>query len=249
MLPGSASRTPHTTPPLDDTPRRIDDNAPYTLKQPEIPFIKNANEPADTQYNPLQIQTTLQPSLPHRVIGEVLGGYIVIEQSDNLLLLDKHAAHERILYEQWHKAQPEVLSQQLLAPVVMQCDPTQFATLTQYHEQLKQTGFDIEDYGNGSLLLRAIPSDIDPMQATTMLDEMSSLLKSGHRYKTLSTRDEALKQIACKAAIKVGGSSQYAEISALVDAVLSDPDLRHCPHGRPVLVSLGRKDIEKLFLR
>ncbi|MCL2546257.1 MAG: DNA mismatch repair endonuclease MutL [Oscillospiraceae bacterium] len=234
----SVPQSSPTPPSITDTPcaplhteaQRTEDTAPYTT-------------PTSSP------QTTLDPITPCRVIGEALGGYILIEEEGQILLLDKHAAHERILYEKWRDSQPEILSQQLLAPIVVRCEPTQWAILTQQQELLAKIGFELEDYGDGSLLLRAIPHDIDPSQATAMLDEVATLLQNGHRTKQLRTRDEALKQLACKAAIKVGGSSQYAEIESLANAVMGNPDLRYCPHGRPVLVALSRKAIEKLFLR
>ena len=112
-----------------------------------------------------------------------------------------------------------------------------------------ELGFEIEEFGDNTVLLRQIPMDLDPQQASETLETLASDLLSGRRERKETLRDEILHTVACKAAIKAGWLSDEKELLALVKAVMVDENLKYCPHGRPICVTLSKKQLEKQFKR
>ena len=185
---------------------------------------------------------------PWRFAGEVLHTYIVAEDGDTVWLIDKHAAHERINFDRL-KAQAEpIMGQQLLAPVVLDLPLEQYAVLLEQLPLLEAFGFTAEDFGSGSLVVRAIPSDIETGQIRETLEELGEKLLTGGSADPAAARDALLHTMACKAAIKGGWHSDEAELRFLIDKVQSG-EVQFCPHGRPVKARLTRYEIEKMFKR
>ena len=201
------------------------------------------------------VQATLQAELsmpktnPYRVVGEVLDTYIIIEQGDAVLFLDKHAAHERILFEDLRKSDVPVMSQLLLTPVTANVTREEAGVLLENRELLTQYGYEIEDFGDGALLIRQFPADLDESQAERTLEELADRLLAGAAADPSSMRDELLHTIACKAAIKAGWHTEPAERDALVRQVMERDDIKYCPHGRPVITTLTKTQLEKQFKR
>ncbi len=196
-------------------------------------------------------QTTLpMPEItPWRMVGELYNSYILVEQGDEAFLIDKHAAHERILFEKLKANQESISSQALLSPIPCPMSPESCGILLSNQDLLTLLGFEIEEFGDNTILLRQIPMDLSPADAADTLDTLAADLLRGRREKVESVRDEVLHTVACKAAIKAGWHNDEQELLALVRQVMENEDLKYCPHGRPICISLSKKQLEKQFKR
>ena len=189
------------------------------------------------------------PEQPYRIVGEVLDTYIIVEQGDSVLFLDKHAAHERILFEKLKQEEHAIMSQVLLAPISASLTAEEAAVLLENKPLLEQYGYEIEDFGDGAVLVRQIPADLDERQAESALEELAGNLLEGRAKDPKDLRDDLLHTIACKAAIKAGWHTEPAERATLVKQVMERDDIKYCPHGRPVMTTLTKKQLEKQFKR
>ena len=178
-----------------------------------------------------------------------MDSFLVVEEGDSVLFVDKHAAHERILFDKFRSGQEIIMGQQLLAPMTIQFDAQDAALLLANAETLLSLGYELEDFGGGTLLLRQIPSSIDLSDAQATLEELCDNLKNGKSADFSSLRDELLHTVACKAAIKAGWKTGRAELESLCRQVMENEDLRYCPHGRPICISLSRSQLERQFKR
>ena len=196
-------------------------------------------------------QTALEmpPEIPWRMVGELYRTYILVEQGEEAYLIDKHAAHERILFEKLKANQEAISGQLLLAPVSVRLGPTAAGELLASRDMLADLGFEIEEFGDNTVLLRQIPMDLSPEDAAETLEALSDALLSGRREKPDTVRDELLHTVACKAAIKAGWKNDEKELLAVAAQVMAREDLKYCPHGRPICVSLSKKSLEKQFKR
>ena len=188
------------------------------------------------------------PVPDHKILGEALKTYILVEVGEQLLLIDKHAAHERMNFDRLKAMDREILSQTLLAPVTLRPDAGDCELLEQNGELLNELGFEIEPFGRGAYILRAVPADILPGDAVPAIEEMLEKLRRGKAPDVQSVKDELLHTVACKAAIKAGWDTSRAELERIVQEVLSGR-VKYCPHGRPVSAVLSKKDLEKMFKR
>lgn len=182
-----------------------------------------------------------------RVIGEAFHTYIVAEDAQGLILLDKHAAHERILFNQL-KETTDIARQQLLTPYIAELTPGEFAALRDNSTIVQSAGFDIAPFGETSFAVRAVPAYLDAAEIQAVLIEMADKLQSS-RAPTPDRFDDLIHTVACKAAIKAGKGTSMTELQQLCDRVLHDTGLSACPHGRPVTVRLTKYEIDKLFKR
>ena len=183
-----------------------------------------------------------------RVIGEALGLYILVEQAGSLIIIDKHAAHERMLYDALMSRDAPVHSQQLLAPELLSPSPECAASLEANAGRLAAWGFEYEPYGPGVFALRAAPATLSGEEAAAALEEAAEALAASRTPDIESARAGLLKTVACKAAIKAGMGSEPEELRRLAEAVCSGR-VRYCPHGRPVSWTLTRKELDRQFKR
>ena len=184
-----------------------------------------------------------------RMVGELYNSYIIVEQGDNAFLIDKHAAHERILFEKLKANQEKISSQALLSPISVRLSPSAAGELLSNQEMLTELGFEIEEFGENTILLRQIPMDLGVDEAAETIETLAADLLSGRRSKPETVRDELLHTVACKAAIKAGWRNDEAELLAVCKQVMAREDLKYCPHGRPICVTLSKKQLEKQFKR
>ena len=191
----------------------------------------------------------VEPAPAFRYIGELFRTYLLVEQEDELILIDKHAAHERINFERLLAQGTRILGQTLLQPLAAPFDQEEAAILLEHRALLLSLGYDLDDLGQGDLLLRQIPSDVPASDAAATLSEIAEHLRSGRTDSPQRLRDEALHTIACKAAIKAGYVTDPVELHKLAETVLTNPDLKYCPHGRPICTVLSKRQIEKQFKR
>ena len=182
-----------------------------------------------------------------RVIGEAFQTYLIAEDEDGLILLDKHAAHERIIFNRLREI-TEIPQQTLLAPVIADLPADEFAALREGLEQVRGIGFELDVFGTSSFAVRAIPAYLDPGDVPETLSEIADKLLNS-RAPVPDRLDDLIHTVSCKAAIKAGKSTRTEELQQLCERVLADPDVKCCPHGRPVTVRLTKYEIDKLFKR
>ena len=214
------------------------------------PKIEVRPEPKPEPVKEPEAQQALSvPEEPFRIIGEALHTYIIVEQGEAVLFLDKHAAHERIRFEALKKEDHPIMAQLLLAPVSAELSREEAAAVLENRALLERCGFETEDFGGGDVLIRQIPSDVDVEDAKALLQELAGDLLAGKTLDPDSLRDNLLHTIACKSAIKAGWQTSDEELRRLVQEVLSRDDIKYCPHGRPVCVTLTKRQLEKQFKR
>ena len=205
--------------------------------------------PAPIKEEPEQTELAMPAEIPWRMVGELYNSYIIVEQGEEAYLIDKHAAHERILFEKLKANQEKISSQVLLTPIPVRLSPEATGELLANQELLDELGFEIDEFGENTVVLRQIPMDLSPEDAAQTIEEMASDLLSGRREKSTTIRDEVLHTVACKAAIKAGWKNDDAELLVIVKEVMCRDDLKHCPHGRPICITLSKKQLEKQFKR
>ncbi len=182
-----------------------------------------------------------------RIVGEAFSTYIMAEDEEGMLLIDKHAAHERMLFNKLRTAH-EVSKQALLCTEIVDFTPMQFAILLENIETLDGLGFTMEAFGSNSMAVRAVPSYLIKEDLDSVLSEIALKLQNG-QSPTPDRLDDLAHAISCRAAIKAGKNSQPEELLALCEAILDDPEVHSCPHGRPVMVRLTKYELDKLFKR
>ena len=196
-----------------------------------------------------EVIETMPQEIPWRYVGELYNSYIIVEQGEEAYLIDKHAAHERILFEKLKANQEAISAQSLLSPVACRLSPEEASILLANKSLLEELGFEAEEFGENTLLLRQIPMDLGVEQAQETLEQMAADLLNGRRERKDNVRDEILHTVACKAAIKAGWHSSEKELKVLAKQVMARDDLKHCPHGRPICITLSKKQLEKQFKR
>ena len=199
-----------------------------------------------------EMEQTVLPmpeEIPWRLVGELYNAYILVEQGEEAFLIDKHAAHERILFEKLKANQEDITPQLLLTPIPVRLDPAATAELLTNRALLAELGFEIDEFGSNTILLRQIPMDLSPDMAAEAAEALAADLMRGRREDKHKVRDEILHTVACKAAIKAGWKNGEAELLALVKQVMANEDLKYCPHGRPICITLSKKQLEKQFRR
>ena len=220
--------------------------APAPLPEIKPPAPKPAPQPEPELE---QVALELPAVAPWRIVGELYRSYILVEQGEEAFLIDKHAAHERILFEKLKARQESISSQALLVPATCTFRPDIAAELLSNKSLLEELGFEVDEFGTGTILVRQIPMDLHESQIQETLDTIATDLQNGRRESADTVRDEILHTVACKAAIKAGWKSDPKELEVLVEQVMSDEELKYCPHGRPICITLSKKMLEKQFKR
>ena len=258
---GKASPAPKAPAAVFHSPAPAYDSArPHQLRmdlprQPATVFESKAPVSTGISHDsaPIAVDKTVQSvenaSVPeHKILGEAMNTYILVEVGDSLLFIDKHAAHERMNFDRLKAMDRGILSQSLLSPVPVKLDTGDAERLEENGELLAELGFEIEPFGETDFLIRSVPADIAPGDAAAALEEICEKLRRGKAPDARSARDEILHTVACKAAIKAGWDTSPQERQRIVDAVLSGK-VKYCPHGRPVSITMSRRDLDKLFKR
>ena len=187
-------------------------------------------------------------SEPVTYVGEAFHTYVIAQMGESLYVIDKHAAHERLLYNQL-KATPHNDAQMLLEPVSVPLGREEYAAVTAELETLGAAGFEVEDFGGSTVLVRAVPLILSGCDAAAAIQEIAGGFVSGKRELTMDKLDWIYHSSACRAAVKAGDSSRPEELRQLAERVLQNDDIRYCPHGRPVCFELTRRELEKQFGR
>ena len=225
---------------------------------PPAPTSPAPTSPAPTPQAPEKAATeqgkASAPSAPggavpdFRVIGEVFATYLLVQVEENLVMIDKHAAHERMIYNKLRDQAGGTAGQTLLAPETVTLSRPEKNALLEQSSQLEQAGFQVEDFGEGAVIVRQVPMYLRPEDIGFVLSDIADKLLQGKKAQA-EAYDDIVKSVACKAAVKAGTFTDESERKGFVAAILADPQVRSCPHGRPVLFSMSRAEIEKCFKR
>ena len=242
---------------LDLLPEMPDDTAEpagVTAPAKEIQERKDAAPyPEQTSLSALPgpEQTSLAPQTcdPLRLVGEVFQTYIVTERGSELCLIDKHAAHERILFEKLASAYGNVPAQLLLVPVQVNLSAAEKQAVLQNLPLLEDVGIEVEDFGGPTVVVRAVPADVEVQDVEDMLVELASRLEDGGHDALRERTEWVLHSVACRAAVKAGDRTTNAEMLALARQILDGEVPPFCPHGRPCVLKITRKELEKQFGR
>ena len=227
---------------------------PYTAYQnvPEPPADKSAVitvPSADTQKPETASAAEFAEPLDTgvRVIGECFQTYIIAEDKDGLILIDKHAAHERILFNKL-RAETDMPQQELLTPVVVELTGEEAAAVQTQLNDIRRAGFAIDPFGENSFAVRSVPAYLDSGDVQSVISELAE--KAMNSRATVPDRlDDLIHTVACKAAIKAGKPTTMTELQDLCERVLRDDNVRSCPHGRPTTVRLTKYELDKMFKR
>ncbi len=214
------------------------------------PVAEIKAEPEKPEITEETVQLTLTPDAPvWRMIGQAYDSYIFVETEENILIIDKHAAHERIIYERL-AANKELHVQELLAGVAVSLNREQAAILLDNADYLEEKGFKIEDFGEGSVIVRTVPATLNGLKGLSgILEDFAKILSEGNSLSFEERCDRALYTVACKAALKAGIKNSPEDDENVVKMLSENPSLRYCPHGRPFIKKLPKREIEKYFDR
>lgn len=235
-------------------------------KQPEI--ISPIEEPMEavtpeisskpeTLSKPEQLSMPLEQFISeearksHRLIGQVFKTYWIVEYDSKMYIMDQHAAHEKVMFERLMRQMSEknVISQQLLPPKVVHLDSAEHALVISHMDLFEQTGFDLEDFGDDSIVIRAMPDDIMGVDPQSLFDALLNALSADTGRLQIDFFVEKLSGMACKAAIKGNTEISFQEADALIDELLTLDNPYNCPHGRPTMISLTKTELERKFKR
>lgn len=245
---------------VDDKPAEtllFRDSAAESSAKPVISPVVLEDLPV---YEPAKTEPVVEPAKPEpeqvviehapdvQVLGELFKTYILAQMGESLFIIDKHAAHERILYNKL-KAQARVDEQMLLSPVAVTVSREEHTALLESVEELKTAGIELEDFGGQSVLVRTFPMILSGADIDSTIQEIAAGFVGGNREVQSSKLDWIYHSSACRAAVKAGDNARPPELLDLAKQVLLDDTIRFCPHGRPVCVEMTRKELEKQFGR
>ena len=229
----------------------FDSSGDFVLRDSASILPKTETETEEKQPEQIeQEQITIAPEAPAwRMIGQAYDSYIFVETEENILVIDKHAAHERVLYEKL-AANKELNVQELLVGVPVTLGREQAAVLLENAEFLEEKGFRIEDFGEGAVIVRTVPATLGRLKGIeSILEDFAKTLSDGNGLSFAERCDRALYTVACKAALKARVKNRPEDDENVVRMLADNPHLRFCPHGRPFIKKLPKREIEKYFDR
>ena len=219
-------------------------------EEPERPPLPEALDEPQQSAAPEQLDFDVQDGPePLRYVGEIFRTYILAERGDEICIIDKHAAHERQLFEKLAAYYGDVPSQLLLEPLVVELSAEEKTALLANLDLLESAGLEVSDFGGSSVCLRSVPADVEQSSAEDLLVELAAKLAHGSRDALNERTEWVLHSISCRAAIKAGDHTSPQELMALAEKILSGEVPPFCPHGRPCVLKLTRKELEKQFGR
>lgn len=229
----------------------IREERPPLPEAPPPEPVKEEETPLPVEEKPVQeLPATPLREFHSRIIGEAFGTYLMVEYSaDELMFIDKHAAHERLLYERLKRENAGGEAQTLLEPITVTLDKEEYTAVLDHVDDFAKAGFEVEDFGSGTVLVRSAPLLLDGGDAAEAVMEIAGYLASLKNRMTTEHLDWVYHNVACRAAMKAGDSISRQEMISLAEELEQNPEVRYCPHGRPVYILLRRQDIERQFGR
>lgn len=228
-------------------PKMIDEIlSEKTEKEPE-PLKEETGKPIKEE----NIVDNIPQKKNIKIIGQVFNTYIIAEAEGELLIVDQHAAHERLMYEKLKEdiSKKSVVSQVMLIPVAVNLNPLEYALYKENIEKIEAMGFETEDFGDNSILVRSAPYDLDSEGLEDLIVEIIANISENKHEVITEAQDRLLYTIACKAAVKANHALTMPEQKNLLERVLDFNNINTCPHGRPITISMSKKELEKLFKR
>ncbi len=223
---------------------------PVGAERPPLPSLPDVPDAPQQSAAPEQLGFAVQDGPePLRYVGELFRTYILAERGDEVCIIDKHAAHERQLFEKLAANYGDVPSQLLLEPLVIELSAEEKTALLANLPLLESAGLEVNDFGGSSVCLRSVPADVEQGSAEDLLVELAAKLAHGSRDALNERTEWVLHSISCRAAIKAGDHTSPQELMALAEKILSGEVPPFCPHGRPCVLKLTRKELEKQFGR
>ena len=212
---------------------------------------------------PVQVETAdevseeIIPEIPNNefredefsLIGEAFKTYIMCEYCGKMVIIDKHAAHERIIYEKLKKESGDRTPQLLLLPVTVTLSKEEYSAMLENLELVNEAGFDVEDFGNGCVIVRECPMELSADDVDEVISEIAGRFVEKKQDVAFEKMDWIFHSVACRSAIKAGNFTSRLEMERFAKQLLSMPDIRYCPHGRPVLIEMTQRELEKNFGR
>ena len=219
---------------------------PVKLYEDAEPVVPEIEEPKQTPANKWGFSRDNV-----KVIGQIFSTYILAQSGDTMIIADQHAAHERLKYEELKRelAKKEVTSQILLLPVAVELSSMEYVTFSENEARFAEMGFEIEDFGGNTVLIRATPEALPEDELKSLLLELIDKLSSKNPEIITEKMERALYTIACKAAVKANHTYSIKELETLLFAVLDLENINTCPHGRPIIITMTKKELEKEFKR
>ena len=246
---------------INETPKEDIVNIPYTVTtdtaSDDIP-IENLEPVTDMQFKYISessfekkkdVQPEPQKEIYFKVIGEVFKNYIIAEVEGDIVFVDKHAAHERILFEKLKSGKQKLVCQMLLNTPEVILDFEEFNALIQNKDFVSEMGFEFEISGSSKVIVNGIPSILDQCDPSDLIIELAKNLSDNKANPMPEILDDMYHTFACKAAIKANDVNTLSELSVIVKTILTDERIRYCPHGRPVMFKLTKRELEKQFKR
>lgn len=228
----------------------VEEKKPYKAvvmtkeEKPQTEIFKDKEDNNDTITELPKEQTKL------KFLGEAFDTYIIVEKNDSeILIIDKHAAHERIIYEKLKANADKQNVQYLLAPVTVTLDKTDYDAAISNLDMFAKCSFDVEDFGNGTLLVRSAPQYLAATEIADCIAEMSGYIASGKKDIYAEKMDWFYHNVSCRSAIKAGNKSTVQELMNIAWTLEKNPQIKYCPHGRPICIVMTKYEIEKQFGR
>ena len=228
-----------------DVAKMVEKQIEKTVKKPEV--LQEAQ-----QLNFFEEKfLTKEVKSEYKLIGQVFDTYWLVEYHDNLYIIDQHAAHERILYEKTLKGMKnrEFTSQMISPPIILNLSMQEEELLKTYMDQFTRIGFEIEEFGQESYAVRAVPDNLFSIAKKDLLMEMLDSLSEINRNQASDLIDEKIASMSCNAAVKGNMKLTATEVDTLISELLTLDNPYHCPHGRPTIIAMSKRELEKKFKR
>lgn len=219
---------------LLNSPSRKDTPAPKAEPVSEPVLPEDLNEFDEEQFH---------------LVGEAFLTYIICEYKKKLVIIDKHAAHERIIYERLKRENGERSGQVLLMPVTVTLSKDEYSAVLENTELINSSGFNVEDFGNGCVIVRECPMELTPEDIPDVMAEIAGRFVEKRQDVLFEKMDWIFHSVACRSAIKGGDFTSRLEMETFAKQLLSMPEIRYCPHGRPVIIEMTQRELEKNFGR
>ena len=211
----------------------------------EVVFVPEAEKAVKDEENNVFIDDYFE------IVGQVFDTYIIAEKGEEMLIIDQHAAHERLKYEELKReeAQKQIMPQMLIEPVVMELSGAEMDAFGENEQTFFEMGFECDVFGENSIIVRSVPGDIELGEVEDVMGELISQAQNLKKELITDRKQSLMYSVACKSAIKANKRLDETEMKALVRNVLRLENINTCPHGRPIIITMSKKEIEKEFKR
>ena len=234
----------------DSVPKEERENMAVKTEVTEIPAAEPIEQP-EPAAPPMPEETTVFADEYFEIVGQVFNTYIIAEKGDEMMIIDQHAAHERLKYEELKREveSKSAVSQMLIEPVVVNLSGEEFSAYLDNEETFAEMGFECEEFGDDSIIVRAVPQDVEYGETELLLKELIFQAKNLKKELISEKKECIMYSVACKTAIKANRKLSTEEMKTLVRNVLRLHNINTCPHGRPIIVTMSKKELEKEFKR